>query len=217
MIDKGSKTTKIKICGITSTDQAEMVCKFDIDAIGIVLYKNSKRYVRLEESHEIMDSVSKKISTVALMVNPAQNEVEKVIEMLKPDFVQFHGDESSYFCNQFKYPFIKAIRVHSELNLITSIQDFKAEGGFLFDAWHPTKYGGTGETFDWNLLPKKLSAPLILAGGLNSDNVGKAIEEHKPYMVDVSGGVENSPGLKDECMLADFVESVKLADISAYA
>jgi phosphoribosylanthranilate isomerase len=146
---------------------------------------------------------------VALVVNADEEFIESVISKLKPDFIQFHGDETAEFCNQFNYPFIRAIRMSESLNILDEVIGYKAEGGFLFDAWNKDHYGGTGETFDWSRLPSEHNFNLILAGGLNPDNVAAAVRLVKPYMVDVSGGVECSAGVKDQGKVAEFIRNAK--------
>lgn len=201
----------VKICGITSSAQARMVAAAGADAIGLVLYDKSSRYVDLDLAVEIKNAISEDVVCIALLVNAEEKFVREVISKLSPHFIQFHGDESPNFCHQFNYPFIRAVRMSKELKMAKILSSYKPSGGFLFDAWHADHYGGTGHVFDWNLLPVNLDFPLILAGGLNPDNVGSAVRAVGPAMVDVSGGVESSPGVKDEHKVTEFVLNAKEA------
>lgn len=201
----------VKICGITSSAQARMVAAAGADAIGLVLYDKSSRYVDLDLAVEIKNAISEDVVCIALLVNAEEKFVREVISKLSPHFIQFHGDESPNFCHQFNYPFIRAVRMSKELKMAKILSSYKPSGGFLFDAWHADHYGGTGHVFDWNLLPVNLDFPLILAGGLNPDNVGSAVRAVGPAMVDVSGGVESSPGIKDEHKVREFVLNAKEA------
>ncbi len=202
-------TVKVKICGVTTVSQVEMVQHSGADAIGLVLYEKSSRYVDLDNAIKLRRAISPDVLCVALVVNADEEFIESVISKLKPDFIQFHGDETAEFCNQFNYPFIRAIRMSESLNILDEVIGYKAEGGFLFDAWNKDHYGGTGETFDWSRLPSEHNFNLILAGGLNPDNVAAAVRLVKPYMVDVSGGVECSAGVKDQGKVAEFIRNAK--------
>ena len=201
----------VKICGITSSPQARMVAAAGADAIGLVLYDKSSRHVDLDLAVEIKNAISEDVVCIALLVNAEEKFVREVISKSSPHFIQFHGDESPNFCHQFNYPFIRAVRMSKELKMAKILSSYKPSGGFLFDAWHADHYGGTGHVFDWNRLPVNLDFPLILAGGLNPDNVSSAVRAVGPAMVDVSGGVESSPGVKDERKVREFILNAKEA------
>ena len=203
----------VKICGITSSAQARMVASAGADAIGLVLYDKSSRHVDLDLAIEIKNTISEDVVCIALLVNAEEKFVREVISKLSPHFIQFHGDESPNFCHQFNYPFIRAIRMSKELKMAKILSSYKPSGGFLFDAWHADHYGGTGHVFDCNRLPVNLDFPLILAGGLNPDNVSSAVRAVGPAMVDVSGGVESSPGVKDEHKVREFILNAKEASL----
>ena len=202
-------TVRVKICGITTVEDALMAEEAGADAIGLVLYRHSRRYVDLQQAIKIKQVLSRDTLCVALVVNEERDFVNQVINHLKPSFVQFHGDESPDFCHQFNYPFIRAIRMREGLDVAHEVAQYKPMGGFLFDAWHADQYGGTGEQFDWQRLPLQRKFSLILAGGLNPDNVAQAVVAVNPEMVDVSGGVEQSPGNKDPLLVASFIENAK--------
>jgi phosphoribosylanthranilate isomerase len=201
----------VKICGITTVMQAKMVEAEGADAVGLVLYDKSSRYVDLDMAIKIKSALASDVICIALLVNAKEKFVREVISKLNPSYIQFHGDESPDFCRQFDYPFIRAVRMSDDLDMAKILSLYKPSGGFLFDAWHADHYGGTGHVFDWERLPTSLEYPLILAGGLTPANVDSAIRAVKPAMVDVSGGVESSPGFKDKQKVRDFIFKAKNA------
>jgi phosphoribosylanthranilate isomerase len=202
-------TVRVKICGITSPEQALMVQQSGADALGLVIYQKSPRYVDINQAAAIRAVIKDSVLAIALLVNPSEELVNQVITEVKPDYIQFHGNESPEFCQQFNYPFIRAIRMRDGLDIDAEVAAYKADGGFLFDAWSDDLYGGTGHSFDWSRLPTTTDYKLILAGGLKPDNVAEAIAKTMPYMVDVSGGVEASPGIKDPIKVKAFVTEAK--------
>ena len=202
-------SVQVKICGITNIEQALMVQQAGADALGLVIYSESSRYVSIEQAAEIRAVIKPQALAVALLVNAEAAFVEQVIKQVQPDLLQFHGDETPAFCQQFNFPFIRAIRMREGLDLNAEVAAYNAEGGFLFDAWSDKHYGGTGHQFDWTRLPQQRDFRLILAGGLRPDNVSQAVVEVKPQMVDVSGGVESSAGVKDPQKVASFIANAK--------
>ena len=202
-------TVRVKICGITSSEQAQMAQQYGADALGLVIYEKSPRYVNIEQAAKIRGSMTSESLAIALLVNPSESLVRQVIDQVKPDFIQFHGDETPEFCHQFNFPFIRAVRMREGLDIDAEVAAYKAEGGFLFDAWSEDLYGGTGHSFDWSRLPTTTDYQLILAGGLTTNNVNQAVAMTKPYMVDVSGGVESSPGVKDPQKVKAFINEAK--------
>lgn len=202
-------TVRVKICGITSSEQAQMAQQYGADALGLVIYEKSPRYVNIEQAAKIRGSMTSESLAIALLVNPSESLVRQVIDQVKPDFIQFHGDETPEFCHQFNFPFIRAVRMREGLDIDAEVAAYKAEGGFLFDAWSDDLYGGTGHSFDWSRLPTTTDYQLILAGGLTANNVNQAVAMTKPYMVDVSGGVESSPGVKDPQKVKAFINEAK--------
>jgi phosphoribosylanthranilate isomerase len=206
-------SVRVKICGITSPEQALMAQDAGADLLGLVIYPKSSRYVDVQRAVQIRQVIGPKTQCVVLLVNADETSVHEVIEQVKPDLLQFHGDESPEFCQQFNFPFIRAIRMREGLDIDAEVSAYHAEGGFLFDAWSEDQYGGTGHQFDWSRLPTSTDYPLILAGGLNPDNVAEAVRLVKPDMVDVSGGVESCPGIKDRGKVAAFVCHAKEATI----
>lgn len=202
-------TVRVKICGITSPEQALMAQQSGADAIGLVIYEKSPRYVDIEQAANIRAVISQSTLAIALLVNPSESLVKQVISEVKPDYIQFHGDETAEFCHQFNVPFIRAVRMREGLDIEAEVAAYKAEGGFLFDAWNDDLYGGTGHSFDWSRLPDSADYKLILAGGLTPSNVAQAVSITNPYMVDVSGGVEASPGVKDPVKVKAFITQAK--------
>lgn len=205
--------TRVKICGITRAEDALAVVESGADAIGLVFYPPSPRNVSIEQAAVIADAVPAFVSVVGLFVNAETQFVQKVMSQVKLDLLQFHGDETPQDCVQFQLPFIKAIRVKSDTNLIQCAQDFSAAKALLLDTYTEGVAGGTGHSFDWGLIPKRLAKPIILAGGLTQHNVAQAITQVRPYAVDVSGGVEVSKGIKDVEKIAAFMQQVSQSSI----
>lgn len=200
---------RIKICGITSVKQALEVAKAGADAIGLVFYKNSPRCVSVSVAQAIVDQLPPFVSSVGLFVNHTEEEVRETIKQVPLDYLQFHGDESPEFCAQFNHPFIKAIRVKEGVDLVQYAVNFSKAKALLLDAYLDGVPGGTGKTFDWQLIPSGLSKPIILSGGLNVDNVQQAIKAVNPWAVDVSSGVEHSPGIKDIHKCQAFIQGAR--------
>ncbi len=202
--------TRIKICGITRTEDALIAVSLGVDALGLVFYKPSPRAVSISQAQEIVNSLPAFISKVGLFVDAEANDVKETLEQVNLDYLQFHGDENEEYCASFGKPYIKAIRVKKDIDLSASVASYKSASGLLLDAWHPNLLGGTGEVFDWTVLKdyKNMQFDLILAGGLDSGNVAEAIDLLKPYAVDVSSGVEVSAGIKSAAKIQDFVKEV---------
>lgn len=205
--------TRVKICGITNVEDAIGVVESGADAIGLVFYPPSPRAVTIEQAVAIVKKIPAFITVVALFVNAEQKEVQSVIEAVKVDLLQFHGDETPDYCASFNRPFIKALRVQPQTNLLQYATDFSMSKGLLLDAFSEGLPGGTGKVFDWTLIPQQFPLPIILAGGLDATNVLAAIEQVKPFAVDVSGGVELSKGKKDAFKLRAFMQQVNQSSV----
>jgi phosphoribosylanthranilate isomerase len=203
------KRTRVKICGITRVEDALNAVNAGADAIGLVLYTASPRCVSIEQAKNIVLAMPPYVSVVGLFVNASTAEIQSVLSQVHLDVIQFHGDETAEDCAQINLPYYKAIRVKPDTNLLQYAVDFKAAKALLLDTYSEQAYGGTGHVFDWNLIPKNLPKPIILAGGLDASNVGAAIKQVQPYAVDVSGGVELSKGIKDAAKIAVFMQAVK--------
>ena len=200
--------TRVKICGITRVEDALAAVRLGADAIGLVFYAESPRNVSLQAAQEIVAVLPPFISVAGLFVNASQNKIETVLSQLRLDVLQFHGDETAADCAQFNLPYIKAIRVKPDTNLLQCCLEFNSAKALLLDAYTDAAYGGTGHVFDWYLIPRSLPLPVILAGGLTAENVGAAIQQIQPYAVDVSGGVEQAKGIKDAEKIAAFMRAV---------
>lgn len=204
--------TRVKMCGITRPEDAVSAVNAGVDAIGLVFYPPSPRAINADQAAEIVALVPAFVSVTALFVNASTQEVQSVLDRARIDLLQFHGDENDDFCSQFKRPYIKAIRVRQASDLVASCLRFPSALALLLDSYKPGVPGGTGETFDWSLIPAQLSKPIILAGGLEIDNVAHAIRCVNPYAVDVSGGVEAVKGIKDPVKIAAFMNEVYRVD-----
>lgn len=182
------------------------------DALGFVFYAPSPRSVEVKQAAEIIAQLPAFVTTTALFVNAEREFVDLVIRDARIDLLQFHGDEDEAFCNSFSRPYIKALRMKPELDLNAEVASFSSAQAILLDAYRPGMPGGTGEIFDWDRIPEQHPAPIILAGGLDSGNVAQAVAAVTPYAVDVSGGVEQSKGIKDANKINMFVNEVTRAN-----
>lgn len=205
--------TAIKICGITRVEDALVAARAGAHAVGVVLYEKSPRCVTHLKARAIVAALPPFVSAVALLVDPDADQVRSAIEQVRPNLLQFHGDESPEFCAGFDLPYIKAIRVRPETDLLQCARLHAGAKGLLFDTYVEGNRGGTGETFDWSLIPSDFPLPLILAGGLNPVNVAQAVQRVRPWAVDVSSGVESSRGIKDAAKIAAFIRGVRNADV----
>lgn len=206
--------TRVKICGITRKEDAALCVSEGVDAIGLVFYGPSPRAVTSEQAVEIVDSLSPFITTVGLFVDADKNEVNEVLAKVKLDYLQFHGSEGVAYCEQFDRPYIKAIRMAEDTNVEVLAREYKSASALLLDTYVADVPGGTGQSFNWERVPETCSKPIILAGGLSPVNVAEAITIAKPYAVDVSGGVEQSKGIKDAAKIEKFIHEVKNVDSS---
>ena len=201
--------TRVKICGITSVKDALFAVNAGADAIGLVFYAPSPRFVTIEQAQQIVAAMPPFVSVVALFVNALPIEIETVLAQVRIDIVQFHGDETRSDCEQIKLPYYKAIRVKADTNLLQYEAEFSSAKALLIDTYSDAAFGGTGQVFDWGLIPPNLTKPVILAGGLTAENVALGIKQVRPYAVDVSGGVERTKGVKDVAKIAAFMHAVQ--------
>lgn len=179
------------------------------DAIGLVFYKPSPRNVSIEQAVSIAASLPPFVSVVGLFVDAAEREIREVLSQVRLDLLQFHGDEPPADCRRYGLPYIKAVRVRQGTNLLQYAADYGDAKALLLDTYKEGTAGGTGEVFEWSLIPAGLSKAVILAGGLTPENVASAIRQVRPYAVDVSGGVEKSKGIKDAAKIAAFMRGVQ--------
>ena len=203
---------RVKICGITRPADGVMVAQAGADAIGLVFYQQSQRFVSVENANRIIRELPPFISTVGLFVNSTASEIRSVLSYVNLDILQFHGEERPEDCSQFGKPWLKAIRMQAGVNLPKLAEDYAHSSGLLLDSYVPGQAGGTGQTFDWNTVSKGLKKPVILAGGLHSANVKEAILKLSPYAVDVSTGVESDIGIKESIKVAGFIRQVRETD-----
>lgn len=205
-------TVKVKICGLTRPEDALAAARDGADALGLVFYEASPRAVSIEQARKIVYALPPFVSSVGLFVDAPAETVREVLKQAPLSMLQFHGDESPDYCRQFQLPYLKAIRVRPQTDLAAMARDYADAAGLLLDAWVQGVPGGTGETFNWDLIPQGLDKPLILAGGLTPENVAAAVRQVRPWAVDVSGGVEREKGSKDPAKMALFIKGAKSVD-----
>ena len=203
--------TRIKFCGITRAEDAGLAVGLGVDALGFILVPASPRFIAPEAAYEIRCKVPPLVSTVALFRNAEPALVREALKVLKPDFAQFHGDEDVAFCESFGIPYFKAVAMADPQDLPKLAQTFASAAALLLDGHDASSMGGSGQTFDWSRV-QSVNKPLILAGGLKPANVAEGIAQARPYAVDVSSGIETSPGIKDSEKMRAFVLAVRRAD-----
>lgn len=204
--------TRVKICGITRIEDALCAVNSGADSLGFVFYDKSPRAIQPSDAALIIQQLPAFVTTTALFVNAEADFIDRVIAKTRIDLLQFHGDETPEFCNSFSRPYLKALRMKPGLDLAAECQRFRSSQAILLDAYRPGVPGGTGEVFDWDLIPDPHPAPVILAGGLTCDNVAEAVKTVQPYAIDVSGGVEQSKGIKDAVKIDKFINEVTRAN-----
>ena len=202
---------RVKICGITSIEDALVALGAGADALGLVFYAASPRAVSIQQAREIAQAAGPFIAVTGLFVDADPVFVDAVLKEVPLHLLQFHGKESPEYCARFQRPYLKALRMRPELDVDASIQSYPDASGILLDAYRPGVPGGTGETFDWARVPASSVKPIVLAGGLSPANVADAIRATAVYGVDVSGGVESAPGKKDHNKIISFINNVRLA------
>jgi phosphoribosylanthranilate isomerase len=199
---------RTKICGITSAADAMVTANAGADAIGLVFYNQSARSVTIDQARQIIQALPPFICVVGLFVDPEPAWVKQVLAALAIDLLQFHGNESADFCHSYGRPYLKAVRVKKSTDITHALTHYTSAQGILLDSYDAQKAGGTGQSFAWQTVPENIAKPLILAGGLTPANVQRAIQQVQPYGVDVSTGVEQSPGVKDPQKVIDFIRLV---------
>ncbi|SNT11164.1 phosphoribosylanthranilate isomerase [Pseudomonas segetis] len=200
-----------KICGITRLEDARVAVSAGADAIGFVFYAKSPRAVTIEQAQAIIAQLPPFVTTVGLFVDMPREQLSQLLQQVPLDLLQFHGDETPAQCEGFARPYIKALRVQPGDDIASQVAAYTSASGVLLDTFVSGVPGGTGQAFDWSLVPQGLEMPIILAGGLTPDNVEAAIRQVRPYAVDVSGGVEASKGIKDSSKVQAFVHAVRSA------
>jgi len=200
---------RVKICGITRQQDLHVACQAGADALGFVFYEKSPRHLTIATAAALVRELPPFVQSVGLFVNAAPAFIEAVLQDVPLDLLQFHGDETPADCMRFGRPYIKAVRMNRDTDLLKCAADFDTARGLLLDAYVPGVPGGTGERFDWSLIPADLPRPVILSGGLTPDNVAEAIQRVRPWAVDVSSGVEAEKGIKDAHKIAQFIAKAK--------
>lgn len=201
--------TRVKFCGLTRPEDADIAASLGVDAIGLVFYAPSPRAVSIEQARHVIAALPAFVTVVGLFVNPSIAEVDTVLTELPIDLLQFHGDESAEQCEYYDWPYIKAVRMRDDVDLYAFAAQHARARGLLLDTYQQGVPGGTGVSFDWARVPAELNCPVILAGGLTAENVGLAIEQVRPFAVDVSGGIESAKGIKDLEKMKAFMRSVE--------
>ena len=204
--------TRVKICGVTRLEDALAACRAGADAIGLVFYPPSPRNVSVGSARAIVRRLPAFVTSVGLFVDATADVIAHARAEVPLDVLQFHGDEPPEFCAQFDAPYIKAVRMRAEVNLLEYARRYERARGLLLDAFVSGAQGGTGQRFDWTLIPEKVPLPIILSGGLDPGNVVEAIRCVRPWAVDVSSGVEAAKGIKDPAQILAFIKGVRDAD-----
>lgn len=209
VVGQRESVLRVKICGITSVSDALSAVESGADAIGLVFYDKSPRSVGIPQAAAIARAVGPFVSVVGLFVDAPETEVERVLSEVDLHVLQFHGSESAAYCEQFQRPYMKALRMKEGLNVEREMAIYPSASAILLDAYRPGVPGGTGETFNWSRVPSQSAVPIVLAGGLTTENIEQAVAAVSVYGVDVSGGVEASPGLKSTAKVSAFIRRAK--------
>ena len=204
--------TRIKICGLKSADTALHASRCGADAVGLNFHKPSPRYVAPEQAAKIADALPPYVMAVGLFVDLPADEIRDILAKVPLQMLQFQGDEPVDFCESFRMPYVRAVRMEEGTDLLEYAHRFASARALLLDAHVPGLAGGTGRTFDWKAIPRDLPIPVILSGGLTPENVGRAVSEVKPWAVDVSSGVEAERGVKDPRKIEEFIRSERRED-----
>ncbi len=202
---------RIKICGITTIEDALAVVSAGAHALGLVFYANSPRAVTIEQAREIALAVGPFVAVTGLFVNADARFVNNILSQVPLHLLQFHGDENAEYCESFQRPYMKAVRMRPDVDVSKDIDGHPRASGILLDAYRPGVPGGTGDTFDWKRVPRNTRVPIVLAGGLTPTNVVDAVRSTGVYGIDVSGGVESSPGKKDPNKVKAFITNARSA------
>lgn len=200
---------RVKICGLTRLQDVQAACDAGADALGFVFYEKSPRHVTIETAVALVRALPPFVQSVGLFVNAGPAFVATVLNAIPLDVLQFHGDETPAECARHGRPYLKAVRVNQDTDLLKYAADFEHARGLLLDAFVPGVPGGTGERFDWRLIPANIQKPIVLSGGLTPANVADAVHQVRPWAVDVSSGVEASKGIKDPHKMAQFIAKAK--------
>ncbi len=202
---------RVKICGMTRRADIDMAIQLGVDAIGLIFYEKSPRYLSIEKARTLLVDLPPFVDVVGVFVNPSSDAVQTVIQDIPLNLLQFHGSETNEFCSQFGLPFLKAVLAESENKIAGCANLYKDAAAILLDTPHETQWGGTGEAFDWSRIPTSLPLPIVLAGGINLSNVSEALAVPSVYAIDVCSGLEQNPGIKDSEKMKQFMQLVREA------
>jgi phosphoribosylanthranilate isomerase len=204
--------TRVKICGFTQVNEAVIAAELGVDAIGLVFYPPSPRHVSIDQAIKIVSALPAFVTVVALFVDEKESAIRQVMSNVSIDCLQFHGDEQADECRIYHKPYMKAIRMKETVDVAKIAEQYHDASALLLDAYHSGIKGGSGQRFNWDLIPEKCSLPVVLAGGLDQNNVKQAIQSVKPYALDVSSGVELDKGVKDVAKMAAFIQEINEGD-----
>ena len=204
--------TRIKFCGLTRAGDVRLAVELGVDYVGLVFAPHSTRKLSLDHARTLRSLVPEEIAVVALVMDNTAVDIEALVEHVQPDLLQFHGNEGDALCAAFGLPFFKAIAMGSEdEDALARTADYPHAYGYLLDGHGKGEQGGSGQRFDWRRVPR-LDKPVLLAGGLTSENVATAIRTARPWGVDVSSGIESAPGIKSPDRMRRFVDEARRAD-----
>lgn len=204
--------THVKFCGITRVEDAEAAVREGVDAIGLIRVPGSKRFIGLSQAAMIRGRLPAFVQAVLLFSDAPAADVREAIDIVRPHLLQFHGNETPEYCASFGVPYLRAVPMKDQPKVVDWMQRFASAAGLVLDSHGAGERGGQGTPFDWSAVPRDPARPLILAGGLTSQNVRYAITMVRPFAVDVASGIEATPGIKDPLRMHDFMEEVKRAD-----
>ena len=199
---------RVKICGMTRSADVQAAIRAGADALGFVFASRSKRVLDKPLAAELVAQVPAFISRVGLFMDQDSSEVVSILKQVPLNLLQFHGNEDADYCRQFGLPYIKAVSMVSDQAVVRAVNDYSDAAALLLDSHAPGGVGGTGAVFNWSLIPA-VSLPIVLAGGLTPGNVRQAVKQVKPWAVDVSSGVEDSPGIKNDELMRVFIKEAK--------
>ncbi|MFZ0790100.1 MAG: phosphoribosylanthranilate isomerase [Chromatiaceae bacterium] len=208
--------TRVKICGLTRLADIDAAVEAGADAVGLVFHPASPRAVTAEQAQALCAVLPPFVTAVGLFVDAPAERIRAILERVPLELLQFHGEESADFCASFARRWIKAVRMRPGLEPGEEATAYPGAAGLLLDAFDPVRAGGTGQSFDWGRIPPELTHRIVLAGGLTPDNVAEAIRRVRPFGVDVSGGVESAPGVKDREKISAFLRGVRDGDSSRF-
>ncbi|MFC3908455.1 phosphoribosylanthranilate isomerase [Legionella dresdenensis] len=202
-----AQRVRIKMCGMTRRQDIDYAIALGADAIGLIFYPKSRRYVTVEQAKILLREIPPLVNIVAVAVDPEPDDLKRLINELPIDTIQFHGNEKVEFCQRFGRPYIKAVSARNSQLITAAMDKFQTASAILVDT-PSAEYGGSGQAFDWQIIPERRTRPLIIAGGLNPQNCIAAVKLN-PYALDVCSGIEQSPGIKDHHKMKQFVDVLR--------